>query len=361
MTLSRRIACGVALLLALAAPPCLQADTHDDDQAQVTFLRWVEPTEHSFSVEVPRGWQISGGLHWNGPIDPRSFLRVVSPDHKVQVFVDDPDILPRTVPNPLHAQMGLAEGRVVQSGAGPILIQRFQTGSLYAKQHVTWRLCRDPRWVKVADLPDLSKSITSAVEPLARSSGAIARASAGEASFTCQGSQGYVFATTVLASSPGGPIQTWAVYKLSGFLSSDPMQSMRARYIMEHMTATWTFDRAWEQAVERKVKDVTGSAMAMQNALAAQVQRNAARNASNDLARLNHPNQGVHVRPGERRSSSVNTILGTREACDAIGRCKTVSNDDDAHFIDHSGNVRPGRPGGGPPDNSGVWSPMYPQ
>jgi len=327
----------------------------------VTFVKWTEPKEQSFSVEVPKGWQVDGGLHWNGPTDARGFLRVKSPDEKVQVLIDDPEILPRQVPHPAYAQMGWVEGRVVQTQTGRVLIQRFLTGSQFAKQYASQRLCKNPRWVRVDDMSSLSQSITDSIRPEAQASGAIARASAGEASFQCNKAQGYVFVTTVLASSPTGPIQIWGVYKLSGFLSSDPLRSMQARYVMNHLMATWTVNKRWEEAYQRKIKDVTGQVIAMQNALAAQVQRNAAQNASNDLARLNHPNQGVNVRPGERKSSSVNTILGTKDVCDALGRCKNVSTDYDTYFMDHSGNVRPAQPGGAPPDNSGVWSPMYTQ
>lgn len=320
-------------------------------QGQVQFVKWVDPTERAFSLKVPKGWQVNGGIHWISQIDARGYLKARSPDGKVQIFIDDPDILTRQVPHPAYAQMGWVEGKVVQAQTGPIFIQRFQSGSQYAQQHVTWRLCKSPRWVKTGDLPALSQSITSAIESYARASGGIARASAGEASFLCNNDQGYVFATTVLASSPSptAPIQIWGVYKLSGFVSSDPMRSMQARYIMDHMMATFTPNTSWEKAYERKVHDVSGRAMAMSNALAAQVQRNAAQSASNNLARLNHPNQGVNVRPGERRSSSVNTTLGTKEVCDAIGRCKSVSNDYDTLYMDHSGNVVPGRAGGAPP------------
>jgi hypothetical protein len=351
---------GVMFVALLAVSPKTMAAAAQD---QVTFDKWVEPKEQCFSVEVPKGWEISGGVHWHSPIDPRSFLRVSSPDHKVQIFIDDPDILKRIVPNPISNQMGWTEDRVVQAETGPILIQRFLTGSQYAQQHAAWRLCRNPRWVKVGDLPALSNSITAAIEPLARSSGLFAQASAGEAGFQCNDAQGYVFATTLLTSSldPRNPILSWIVYKLSGFIRSDPMKTMQARYIMDHMMATWIFNPRWDEALNRKVNDVTGRAIGVRIAMAAQVLRNSARNASNDLARLNHPNQGVNVRPGERKSSSVNTILGTKEVCDAIGRCKNVSNDYNEIYMDHSGNTRPGRPGGGPPDNSGVWSPTYTQ
>ena len=236
-----RIFTHAVMVALLAVAP---ASTEGTALNQITFVEWVDPTEHAFRVEVPKDWQVSGGLHWNGQVDARCFVRARSSDGKIQIFLDDPDILPRTILNPVYTRMGWVEGRVVQSQTGPIFIQRFLSGSQYAQQHVTWRLCRNPRWVKVGDVPSLSKSITTALEPLARSSGGMARASAGEASFTCNDAQGYVFATTVLISSMSGPIQGWGVYKLCGFLSSDPMRSMVARYIMEHMTATLTIDRS---------------------------------------------------------------------------------------------------------------------
>src|SRR5262245_20588634 len=58
----------------------------------IGFVEWVDPTEKSFSVAVPRGWQVSGGTHWIGQTDARAFARVESPDGTLRVFVDDPDV-----------------------------------------------------------------------------------------------------------------------------------------------------------------------------------------------------------------------------------------------------------------------------
>src|SRR5262249_49645562 len=260
-----------------------------------------------------------------------------------------------------YARIGWTEGRVVQTGTGPIMIQRFLSGSQYAQQYAALRLCKEPRWVGGGDSRELSSQITASIQPFARSMGGTAQARAGEASFLCGDVQGHVFATTVLATSASGPIQGWGVYRLAGFTSADPSRSMLARYVMEHMMATWKVDPAWEQAYQRRINDVTGRVIAMQNALAAQAQRSSAQSASSTLGQLNHPNPGVQVRPGERKPTSVNTTLGTKTVCDAIGRCQSVSTSNDAYFMDHSGNVRAGRAGGAPPDNSGVWSPTYTQ
>jgi hypothetical protein len=346
-----------------ALPPLPTTQAPDtptaDAQGPIKFVTWMEPRERSFTVEVPEGWRLNGGVNWTGPIDAQPFVQVQSPDGKVQIFVGDPELLPRTVPNPFLAATGAVEGRVVPSpSGGRMLMQRFLTGREYAREQTNWRLCPNPRWVAESNLDDLSRSVTDTVQPQARAWGATARASAGEASFQCDNKQGYVFAVTVLGSSATGPIQVWGIYKVAGFLSSDPMQSMKARYIMEHMLATAKLDPRWEQAYESKIRGVTGTVISMQNA-ATQVQLRATQSAANDLSRLNHPNQGVNVRPGSTRSGGVNPTLQTKDVCDAIGRCKNVSNDSDNIWMDHSGNVRPGPDSGGPPDNSGVWSPTY--
>jgi hypothetical protein len=327
-----------------------------NSQGEVSFVNWAEPKERSFTVDVPQGWQVSGGVNWTGPIDAQSFVRVQSPDGKVQVFLGDPEILPRQVPSQWsRMQTGVGEGQVFRPpSGGSALMQRFLKGSEYAKWHATWRVCQSPRWVKDGDLPDLSRSITATIAPQARAWNATAIASAGEASFICDNVQGYIFATTVLGSSASGPIQVWGVFKVSGFVSSDPMRSMEARYVMEHLLGTFKLDPRWEQAYEQHTREVTGAVISMQNA-ATEVNLNAARRASDTLSQLNHPNGGVTVRPGSLRPTS----NGNRDVCDAIGRCQNVSDDGEPRFIDHSGNVRAGRAGGAPPDNSGVWSPMY--
>lgn len=326
-----------------------------------SFASWTEPKEHAFTVDVPRGWQVAGGVSWHSQTDAQQFIRVTSPDGKVQIFLGDPDLLARMVPNQMQrTYQGAREGQQFQiPTGGTALWLRYQTGSQAAQQHLEWRrLCQNPRTVWSGDRRDESATLTASLVDYGRAYNAKVIASAGDIGFICDGAQGYVYAATVLATATNNAIQAWGILKLAGFVSTDPMQSMRARIITEHMMATMKSDPAWDRALEDKNRRITGAYMSMQNA-AVEVQLKAARSASDDLARLNHPNAGVNVRPGETRSSSTNTILGTRDVCDAIGRCKVVSNDADSYFMDHSGNVRAGLAGGAPPDNSGVWSPTY--
>ena len=336
----------------------MATDVQAAANSPIEFVNWADPVEakfnmNSFTIEVPRGWQVTGGVNWTGPIDAQRFIRAKSPDGKMLIFIGDPDLLPRQVPN----QWTGREGTVFTApSGGPALLQRYLTGSQFAKQHViSGRPCQNIRWVKEEDLPDLAQSIAKWLEPQARPFNVDLKVSAGEAGFVCDGAQGYVLGATFLGSSRSTPIQDWGIFMVAGFVTSDPMQSMQARYIMEHMLGTMKLNSQWDQANEELIKRTTGVVISGQNA-AFELQNNVARSASNDLSRLNHPNEGVKVRPGDPISRS----NGNTHVCDGIGRCATVSNTSGPVFMDHSGNVREGPGSGGPPDNSGVWSRLYP-
>ncbi len=331
----------------------------------LAFVRWVEPKEHAFSVEIPQGWTAEGGVNWLSSIDPQSFLRIQSPDRRIQAFIGDPELLTREVPTPAgRMQAGVGEGQVFRMpSGGPAKLERYMTGTQYAKQHAMWRICQQPAWVTAQDQPELSKLVAQAIAPEARKYNLQMRidASAGEATFTCGTQQGAVAATTIIAGA-GGPIQIWSIYHVAGFLSADPLRTMEARLAMEHMMATLVIDPAWQAELERRTMQVTGAVISMQNA-ATQSALAASRQQNETLARLNHPNTFSPSRPASGASgsngSSRYSSSGNARVCDAIGRCASVTDSGDTYYMDHSGNVRAGSSAGGPPDNSGVWSRLY--
>ena len=66
------------------------------------FVRWDDPKEHAYSVEVPQGWTIEGGAFRVEPSDVRMMNRVISPEKDMVVQVGNEN-LPTTfiVPTPL--------------------------------------------------------------------------------------------------------------------------------------------------------------------------------------------------------------------------------------------------------------------
>ncbi len=320
---------------------------------EIKFDNWEDPTERSFTVEVPHGWQVTGGVSWTGPVDAQRWLRAKSPDGTILIYIGDPKILPFQVPDYSTPR----EGAVVQSSRGSVQIQRFLKGVEYAKQYVALgRPCQSaPRFVNESNLPDLANSIAQTLEPQGRAYNLNFAVTAGEAGFLCENVQGFARATTLLGRSPASAQQFWGVIRVAGFVTSDPMKSMEARYIMEHALGTMNESAAWNQAYDEKVMRTTGVLISMQNAQF-QVQQNAYRNSQNYLSSLNHPNSGVPSRSGPKLADS----SGNRRMCDGIGRATTVSNTSGPVFINHSGNIGYGSGSGAAPDNSGVWTQLHP-
>jgi hypothetical protein len=77
------------------------------------FVRWDDPKEHAYSVEVPQGWTIEGGAFRVEPSDVRMMNRVISPEKDMMVQVGNENLPPTLlVPTPLmlRTYRGVAEG-----------------------------------------------------------------------------------------------------------------------------------------------------------------------------------------------------------------------------------------------------------
>ena len=71
------------------------------DRETLSFTRWFDPREHAFSLEVPVGWQIDGGMFRAGAINTRPALELTWPDHQIRCTSGDASIPPFTEPTPM--------------------------------------------------------------------------------------------------------------------------------------------------------------------------------------------------------------------------------------------------------------------
>src|SRR5689334_16033918 len=64
------------------APPLPSGSTPHATLASagVRFVPWRDPKEGAFTVSVPEGWQLSGGLYRAAAIDVRPVVEIQSPD-----------------------------------------------------------------------------------------------------------------------------------------------------------------------------------------------------------------------------------------------------------------------------------------
>jgi hypothetical protein len=209
----------------------------------LSFVTWREPNEGAYTLSVPQGWKISGGIRRRTPVDVRSAITVVSPDGAIHLFIGDYDVPPAREPDAATQMAGLREGQVYDG----TLLARYQTGVQFAERYPAWKLCRQPQIIQSGILSKETETLNVEVARYGRSMATAASASVGEAIFRCGEAEGFVMATTLLARPASGPgVSVWAVYQLAGFITYDSAQGYFAKYVLSSMLASLQMNHEWE-------------------------------------------------------------------------------------------------------------------
>jgi hypothetical protein len=334
---------------------------------------WQDPTEHAFTLQVPQGWQIGGGTHRNSPMDARGYVYAVSPDGKIRVWVNDPSVLPRQEPNSMYYSLGWYEGRTVRAPGGPLFIERFRTGSQFAQELTSQRICRNLQTLSGFDLAREAQQMNAAMAPAAAQVGARIRASAGELIYRCGEQSGYTMAVTLLAyGGPQSP-RIWTVEKVYGYLSNKSDMDV-ARYVMNTMIASFKVDPNWQAQYKRQIKDTTGALMAISNQITQQSIQLAQQSLQQNMRQVQQRQQQFDQINQMRESSFKKQMdsqdqirqrwsditLGQIHGCDDNGNCSEQSNAYQNHWVSPSGNVVPGpSDGSSPGPGYRTWTPDY--
>jgi hypothetical protein len=205
-----------------------------------TTLAWVkyeDPLEQAFTLDVPKGWTVRGGMFRLGYSDHRIMVDMISPDGKINVRVGDVSIPVYFLPNQYHH-----EGEVYDLGAQARgTVARYRTGQEYAPQYGNARF----KQVCQPLTPQQTTSPPPANLDPQQSSGATNnRPSDGQVTYACGGSQGsrvaYAFTQTRLS---GG---LWQVSNIASFIAPAGDLPL-ARSIIETCNKTFQLNPAWVQ------------------------------------------------------------------------------------------------------------------
>jgi hypothetical protein len=325
------------------------------------FVAWRDPREGAFSVGVPQGWRVTGGMFRSYTVEQHFVIRMQSPDGTIQIFHDDAELHPRQIPSQLTAFAGLREGQTMLGAwGGPVLIARYLTGAQFAQQYARGALCRPPAVITSAmDLNQPTAQMNAAIAPYSVQMRVQAQVSIGETNFRCGGTSGYVLANTLYTNPGTAP--GWGVYQLAGYQVSDPAQAGLAFYVMNTMLETLRTNPQWQARVAREVQDLTGAVTRMQSAMAQSIADYGRRQAAAASAGgFNHPNSGdlptdlrkKWASEDASRQRYSDATLGQTWVHSSSGANVRVDNSVSNWWRDPSGNVIAGPEGGGPPSGS---------
>lgn len=192
------------------------------------WTTFQDPNERAFTVEVPAGWTVQGGMFRLGYSDYRVMIDMKSPDGRVNVRVGDVSIPSYAVPSAQHPR----EGERIDLGAqAQLTVAKYRTGREYAEAygHMRFKDCRGLKEETATgappapDTPELAEVKQSTI---------------GEAAYSCDGRSAYVYAKTAFY---GG---FWQVHQLWSYLAPAD-QVMSARAVIGEIVKTFKFSDAW--------------------------------------------------------------------------------------------------------------------
>lgn len=215
--------------------------------AQTNSVSFQDPIEQAFSLDVPKGWTVKGGLFRMGYSDARPMVDMQSPDGRIDVRLRDVSIPSYFVPNQVHPR----EGEIYDLGAqAQLTVARYRGGQDYAELYAKSRfqsacqsLTSQPSDAS-APLPDfLPQDVTPA------------QSSAGQATYRCHSGQGariaYVYARTSLYQG------FWQVQTLASLIAPADQLAL-ARGVLQRATASFKISPQWveyQQRMDRQALD----------------------------------------------------------------------------------------------------------
>ncbi len=215
--------------------------------APVPMVPWRDPVEGAFTIPVPQGWKIEGGMRRFGAIDVRPEVLATSPDGRALVRYGDAFISPMTLPTQMGAGMGFREGSwYAPDGLNKVLIMRYLPSTTFLTQFYLPQRVGQAANVQGRDFPEISQQTAG----LWRMAGMNVRVDTGEITFETRTEggprKGYCFAQTVLLPYPGSTEGgSWYVTTFNGYLA-DPAMEPAARMILNKMAAEYRKDPNWE-------------------------------------------------------------------------------------------------------------------
>jgi hypothetical protein len=222
----------------------------------VTF---TDPAEQAFTVQVPKGWLMQGGVERKAAYLAHPWLAVSTPDGTTTMFINDPELPTFTLPSAQHA-----EGTWVAAGViGQAAAMHYENGQEFAAEYgkrTFAKSCGNVQLKGTRPDPEFAQAASAEGNKLRAQIGVQGpppQIDAGSALFTCQiKGKPYlaeVFVVTQLAQFGNGGFwlvpDTW----IMGFRTPADQQG-HAERILHVMRDSFEITPQWRQRMNAAVQ-----------------------------------------------------------------------------------------------------------
>jgi hypothetical protein len=295
--------------------------------AGIHYVSWTDPHEDAFSLEVPEGWEINGGLIRRNALDPRVAVRVKSPDHAITLASGDAELPGFVLLSPQYAAM-FPEGSWYSPGAGiQWQVRRFTPAVPFGEEYLRMRLpsvCQNFVVKEHRERPDVAQVMDREAQGF-RQYGQVMN-SAGEIAFTCsqdgQPREGYLLVTTQFIQS--GVLHLWYAKDLLAYLAP-PDRTAEAQAVLSHMYQSFRVNLQWVARQQQTTMQVSQIATETQQHISS-------------VINSTYWNK-VSVQDENMRKVE-NAILGTTDVVDpATGEQRRIENSSNYYWINNRGTI----------------------
>jgi hypothetical protein len=282
----------------------------------VRYVRFSDPREGAFTMDVPADWKTEGGLFRFHALDTRHCVQTESPDGQIKILFGDPLIGPFIDPRSLTIGF-FPEGSTYAPYGFKMLVLRFMPGTEFCRYWLLTRVspnCSNLQITETKDLTDqLPQPAPGSISPPPTYGGAW---------FQCseqgQPRAGRCWASTQMA----GAIGRWLVNGLTGY-SAPPDKVSMAEAIHQHMAGSLQWNVQWRMAQVGVAGEASRAVSGASNDIA------------NMVARSQRARDAIDDELARRRS---NATLGVVEVADPqTGRRMTVESGSNYYWIDQRG------------------------
>lgn len=209
--------------------------------AKIQWLSYNDSAEGAFTMDVPLGWQVQGGMYRFGYFDARWMMGVRSLDGKVIIRISDVNVPPYVLPGPSTGREGQP---YVKPQQYQMVVERFQEPQAYAETYAKHRfgdVCKTMNPSGTGWTPTLPASWS---DPQSRSSD-------GSVAYTCDTTDGPRIATVFTRNAlfQGRGYAFWTATPISILCAPDRCDQARA--MAQHMIDSWQKNPQWVEYQNR--------------------------------------------------------------------------------------------------------------
>jgi hypothetical protein len=292
-------------------------------------------------------------------------IRAQSSSGGVQLFMDDPRIAMRQVPNMMTMRMGWREGSVIPAAAGvKMLLARYEPAPQAAADYVRKAICPSATSFQGGIITGQTQDLNRRFAVIAQAEDKQIHVDAGELAFRCGAQNGYVYAITLQAWQPGGQVSIWVIYRIAGFLTV-PGESAEAAEAMHVLLGSFQLNQQWLQNFARECNDIAGNVIRESNAVTqSTIERSKQMDEQSKQQMANwKKNSDASFKTVERNEQEANGAaassghdynaqLNQKTVCNSVGDCERVDANVANWWFDCSGKAHPGSESGDPPPSS---------